>query len=310
MSDQAEVETLSTDLPSQPSFEANPNESLSQQGPSTQERPGTNVDRRNTRQKWTREDYIEVMFCYYKAKADPSEGVTKDTYKIWRGRNPNQRPNLTDNALMNQRRFIEKQKKLTGIEIDEIKQRVEGELNVQNSQTDTEVDDVVVEEANNAIEETKVDEVEPLQNPSVIEDLAKEIRRARAEWVNTNITERPPLPKITVNRKAELLIKQANQAIQLEIAEETPDLNHINLLQYVTAYVISEKLGKTPKTPKRRSNTQLQPKWKTRIENQIKGMRADLSILTDISAVSVSMTKTYPSRTFAEHGLRCHDPLG
>ena len=86
---------------------------------------------------------------------------------------------------MNQRRFIEKQNKL--IEIDEIKQRVESELNVQNSQTDTEVDDVVVEEANNAIEETKVDEVEP----SVIQNLAKEIWRARAEWENTNKTETP-----------------------------------------------------------------------------------------------------------------------
>ena len=34
------------------------------------------------------------MFCYYKAKADPKEGVTKDTYRIWRGRNPNDRPDL------------------------------------------------------------------------------------------------------------------------------------------------------------------------------------------------------------------------
>ena len=67
VSDQAEVEKLSIDLPSQPSVEANPNESLSQQGPSTLERPATNVDRRSTRQKWTREDYIEVTFCYYMA---------------------------------------------------------------------------------------------------------------------------------------------------------------------------------------------------------------------------------------------------
>ena len=74
------------------------------------------------------------------------------------------------------------------------------------------------------------------------------------------MTERSSLPKITVNRKAELLIKQTNQAIELEIAEETPDLNNINLLQYVTAYVISEKLGKIRETPKRRSITQLQPK--------------------------------------------------
>ena len=54
----------------------------------------------------------------------------------------------------------------------------------------------------------------------------------------------------------------------------------------MTAYVISEKLGETPKTPKRRSNTQLQPKWKKRIENQIKGMRADLSMLSDMAQKS------------------------
>ena len=59
VSGQAEVEKLSTDLPSQPAVAANPSESLSQQGPSTPERAGTNTDRRNTRQNWTREDYIE-----------------------------------------------------------------------------------------------------------------------------------------------------------------------------------------------------------------------------------------------------------
>ena len=48
------------------------------------------------------------MFCYYKAKADPSEGVTKDTYRIWRGKNPRERPNVTYNTPMNQFRFIEK----------------------------------------------------------------------------------------------------------------------------------------------------------------------------------------------------------
>ena len=135
---------------------------------------------------------------------------------------------------------------------------------------------MVVEEANNAIEETKVDEVEP----SVIQNLAKEIWRARAEWENANKTETPSNSK---QKKKELLIRQGNQAIKLEIAEETPDLYNINLRQYVTAYVISEKLGKTPKFSKRRSNIQIQSKRKTRIENQIKGMRADLSILTDIA---------------------------
>lgn len=162
-----------------------------------------------------------------KAKADPSEGVTKDTYRIWRERNPNERPNPTDNALMNQRRFIEKQNKLTGIELDNIKKRIENELNVQNNQTDSVADDVSVEEANNLYEETNEEEVEPSRNPSEIKDLVNEIKRARAEWENIRMAERPSPPKISVNR-TELLIKQANQAIQLVIAEEVPNLNNTN----------------------------------------------------------------------------------
>ena len=82
---------------------------------------------------------------------------------------------------MNQRRYIEKQNKLTEIEIDNIKQRTESELNVQNNQTDSEVDDVFVEEADNPYRETNEDEVEASQNPSEIENLVKEIKRTRAE---------------------------------------------------------------------------------------------------------------------------------
>lgn len=65
--------------------------------------------------------------------------------------------------------------------------------------------------------------------------LAKEIKRARsrAEWENIRVVERPPLPKITVSRNTELLIKQGNQAIHLVIAEQTVNFNNINLLQYV-----------------------------------------------------------------------------
>ena len=55
VSGQAEVEKLATDLPSPPAVAANPTKSLSQEGLPHQ--------RKNTRQKWTREDYTEVMFC-------------------------------------------------------------------------------------------------------------------------------------------------------------------------------------------------------------------------------------------------------
>ena len=63
VSGQAEVQKLATDLPSPPAVAANPTESLSQEGPSSPDRAGSNTKRTNTRQKWTREDYTEVMFC-------------------------------------------------------------------------------------------------------------------------------------------------------------------------------------------------------------------------------------------------------
>ena len=45
---------------------------------------------------------------------------------------------------MNQRRYIERQNKLTEIEIDDIKRRIESEVNIQNSQADSAVADVLV----------------------------------------------------------------------------------------------------------------------------------------------------------------------
>ena len=147
---------------------------------------------------------------------------------------------------MNQRRYIEMQNKLTEIEIDDIKRRIESEVNIQNSQAESAVADVLVERTNSPHEERNQDYVEPSQGEE-IEDLVKEIKKVRAEWENVSMSERPPLPKIVMSRKTKLLIKQANQAIQLVIVEETPSLNHINLLQYVTAYIISEKIGKTQK---------------------------------------------------------------
>ena len=156
--------------------------------------------------------------------------------------------------LMNQRRYIERQNKLTEIEIDDIKRRIGNEVNIQNSQTERLVADVLVEETNSPYKERNQGQVELLQNQPEIEELIREIKKARAEWENVSVSERPPLPKITLTRKTKVLIKQANQAIQLVIVEQTLSLSHITLLQYVTAYIISEKIGKTKKKSMRRSN--------------------------------------------------------
>ena len=108
------------------------------------------------------------MFGYYKAKADPSEGVTKDTYRIWR-----EKPKRK--AQCNLQHTDEPIWIYWKIKHDNIKQWIENELTKQNK-TDSVGDDVFVEKFNNLYEATYEDEVEPSCNPSEIEDQIKEIK--------------------------------------------------------------------------------------------------------------------------------------
>ena len=65
------------------------------------------------------------MEAYYTSIIGPSEtNTTVDTYNNWRRQNPTKRTYLDANKLANVRGAIFKNKRLTGIELDEIKAKV------------------------------------------------------------------------------------------------------------------------------------------------------------------------------------------
>ena len=71
---------------------------------------------------------------------------------------------------------------------------------------------------------------------------------------------------------------------QAEVKKLATDLpSQPAVVKYVNAYVISKKMGKMPKIPRTKGNKWQQRIWKTRIEDQIKSMRAELSIRTDMT---------------------------
>ena len=73
------------------------------------------------RQKWTREEYGGIMEAHYYAKYHSSDEInTKQTYKIWREKNLNNRQYIDDNKLANVRRHIVRDKRLKGIELSQI----------------------------------------------------------------------------------------------------------------------------------------------------------------------------------------------
>ena len=70
-----------------------------------------------SRQKWSREDYIDVIEAFYNATTHPTATSTSEAaYTIWREKHQNERKNMDAKKLSNMRRYILKTEKLSGPE--------------------------------------------------------------------------------------------------------------------------------------------------------------------------------------------------
>ena len=94
----------------------------------------TGNNKKETRKKWTREDYKDVMYAFYFALEKPSQGsTTKRTYVIWKNKQKdNERDYIDANGLANVRRDIMRNHRLTQAEIAHIKVRVREEIELSN----------------------------------------------------------------------------------------------------------------------------------------------------------------------------------
>ena len=151
---QAEVEKCSsgTKLPKD-SLKGHQNCVKANSGPSETSKSSNKNDLK--RQKWTREEYREIMEAYYYAKYHSSgESNSKQTYKIWREINLNNRQYIDANKLANVRRQIVRNKRLTDIELSQIEdaaKNVRAERNVEPVIRAENLDNEEIEEMINRI---------------------------------------------------------------------------------------------------------------------------------------------------------------
>jgi len=66
----------------------------------------------------------EVLWCFTNIKEKTLRENYKEAYKLWRERNPMTRMNIEAKALLNQKNYILKAKRITAVEIDEIKENI------------------------------------------------------------------------------------------------------------------------------------------------------------------------------------------
>ena len=120
VSDQAGVEKLATGskFPVNNGQEAGHTRPLPNNGPSVLNTNNV-TETKNTKQKWSRDEYREVIESYYTSTFFPfRKPNTIETYEIWREKNPTARPNMDPNKLTTLRRTIIKNKYLSEMEID------------------------------------------------------------------------------------------------------------------------------------------------------------------------------------------------
>ena len=282
MSGQAGVEKSATDLPSQENVDGNSSGRCFQQSPSTAATsPICNQQNKAKRYKWTQEEYKEVMLCYYKTQTEPmKDNITKETYKIWRQRNPNLRPNMDANKIVSQRRYIEKNNKLTTIEIDQIKAYIEQESRYMSIADYEGQNEAVIEDHDGQNEGVLIVGMENHAAEAInASELARDILNKYADLDYLDVKNRPPLPKLSLTKKLKALIKESNSILEKNILGKS--LNEINQLLYATGFVISGRVGRIPKQRKRR-NLHAKPNWRIRIEKQVEKMREELSLMTEM----------------------------
>lgn len=319
--DHPEVEKSANGQASAENDEGTLNESYSfQASPSTTTRSSEPQEhQKNTRNKWTREEYKEIIYCYYQALNQPRTGsTTKDTYQIWRERNPTIRTNLDEVKLANQRRWIERQKKLTDIEIDRIKQQIQQTNNNINAiavEREERQNEGINEHSNevgndqnqneNAHRPFNVNASRSMSDEEKTQylEILNEIREKYEECKECEITERIPLYKVNPKKsKTNILIKHANTALTQIKREQLLTFEELNHLIYAAATVVTEKAGKASKVRKRRIRRHKQPKWKERIQKQVKEMRAELSLITEIengnNSENINKKKNYLNRKY------------
>jgi hypothetical protein len=66
----------------------------------------------------------EVLWCFTYIKEKTLEENYKEAYRLWRERNPMTRMNIDAKALLKQKKYIVKSRRITAVEIDEIKENI------------------------------------------------------------------------------------------------------------------------------------------------------------------------------------------
>ena len=256
----AEVKKLATGRnSSEERSEGNQNREIN---PDTSSQTSCSVIKR-TRNKWTREEYKQIMIAFYTALNKPERNITDQCYTIWREAvGKNFREYIDPNKLSNLRSDIMRNHRLTPAEIEAIKTAVNTNLCDQNEEYIEQVNNIVqmdshtdegfqdrkanrpeIESRHESGPGTTINDSFATDNEEKIREAGNDILREYSTSQHTEMQEREQLPKFQCKRSKLLIVRIYDYALMQLLKETENDLKSLNHFIYATSLAATKKMG-------------------------------------------------------------------
>jgi len=214
----------------------------------------------NKRIQWNQEKMKEVLWCFMHIKEKTLREKHKEAYKLWRERNPMMRMNIDAKALLNQKNYILKAKRIMAGEIDEIKENSRLKMGDDTEHYINRVNGIKLD--TNVIQHQKRDQenattgsgkAENYKHPSAegeqhtVKNKLKEDLQIMWHKVRLlQMSESEKLPKLKTNSKLIKLQEEINGIIE-ELLEDEMNITDINNMIYAAATIMTQTLNEPSK---------------------------------------------------------------
>ena len=196
----------------------------------------TKKKEKGKRQKWSREDYKKVMYAFYMSLQKPAGSHTENNFSIWRSHNHNVRINLNQNKLGNVQRDIINKKRLTEIELREIKEKVIPDLKD-------------IDSGNVGIRDGDVDDRDEDTGSTSCTDADTRVSRKRYVDQRENVKHTGTLDDIPIDERSGdefELVDEGNHNVSYDTTDNKIVISHPSV----------NENGKTNSNPKKQKNDQ------------------------------------------------------
>ena len=200
--------------------------------------------KKTSRQRWTKEEYVQVMTAFYEAKFMPMEGSnTEQTYRLWREKQPKSRPTIDANKLANVRRDIIKNKRLEEAVLQQLQNDIREKAEKQHINSSSNIADEDIQDfdkhhqpiANDPPDNEASNQTNTKDSAvsNEINTMSERIMIKLEELKHQELFDRIQLPKIRKDRKAKELIHKGNIVIGILKAEMVEPLGITEINQLI-----------------------------------------------------------------------------